>query len=421
MSEVRNVPNLRFPRFDGEWQTKKLGTLTTKMQSGVSRKLSDEDVGLPILRSNNISDGVLNVKDIKYWHLIDDQGTDLNNYILAENDILVNFINSIAQIGKTALFKNYLKRNTIFTTNILRLSTSSEVDSRFLFYNFNTLQYFDYIKSITKPAVNQASFTTKEFNNYLVNVPSLAEQIKIVNNFEQIDFGIALLKKKKTLLEIYKKGMMQKIFNQEIRFKDENGKDFGKWEVTAIKDLPIYISDGNYGEQYPKASEMKSEGIPFIRANNIKNSQLVQDDMKYIDPELHEILTSGHLREHDIIVTTRGDIGSIAYVTKEFDNANINAQICLLRTSKNVNSKYLFQVLSTGESKKQFNDLQTGSALKQLPKGNLKKISFKIPCIEEQSKIANFLSAIDDKINLVAVQIEKMEKFKKGLLGEMFV
>jgi type I restriction enzyme S subunit len=203
----------------------------------------------------------------------------------------------------------------------------------------------------------------------------------------------------------------------EIRFPEFSGK----WVEKKLGELNIYISDGNYGELYPTSKEFEKEGVPFIRANNIKDLRIINEDMKYISEEKHQILTSGHLKCGDVLVTTRGEIGEIAYVDKRFENANINAQICLLRTNnKTVYNRFLLYQLVF--NKKQFLKFQTGSALKQLPKKYLKKIKiFLPPTLAEQEKIAEFLSSIDKKIELEENRLEKIKEYKKGLLQKMFV
>jgi type I restriction enzyme S subunit len=207
-----------------------------------------------------------------------------------------------------------------------------------------------------------------------------------------------------------------------LRLKTKDGSDFPEWEIKTISNSNLYISDGNYGEQYPTSSQMVTSGVPFIRANNIKELKLVWDDMKYITPEHHHILTSGHLKYKDILITTRGEIGSIAFVSQEFDGANINAQICLLRVKDNnqITPEFLLQALSTNQSKKQFKELQTGSALKQLPKSNLGKVKIPVPLKEEQTKIASFLSAIDEKVNQITRKHELLNQYKKGLMQKIF-
>jgi len=202
----------------------------------------------------------------------------------------------------------------------------------------------------------------------------------------------------------------------KLRFKEFTDE----WQEKKLGDLGITVSDGNYGEKYPKASEMKSSGVPFIRANNIKGSRLVWDDMKYITPELHSSLTSGHLKPGDILVTTRGDIGTVANVTQEFEGSNINAQICLLRVDSNLSCDFLYQYLGTSFGKTQFRQLQSGSALKQLPKEKLGCVKISIPTKEEQEKIAGFLGAVDEKIGRLEEVKKGFEKYKKGVMQAIF-
>jgi type I restriction enzyme S subunit len=207
---------IRFKDDDGsefeEWEEEKLGNITTLMQSGLSRLLNENDIGLPVIRSNNLQNGSLNVDDIKYWYKIDNQGANTKNYILQNGDILINFINSIAQIGKVSIYKNILKRDTIFTTNIMRVKFKDHISSKYIYYFFNTNKYKNYISTITKPAVNQASFTTKEFNKLDIPLPRLNEQIKIANFLSSIDKKIEFVSNQLNQTKEFKKGLLQKMF-----------------------------------------------------------------------------------------------------------------------------------------------------------------------------------------------------------------
>lgn len=193
------------------------------------------------------------------------------------------------------------------------------------------------------------------------------------------------------------------------------------WKNKKLGDMDIFISDGNYGELYPKASEMINAGVPFIRANNIKNLKIIWDDMKYISKELHESLQSGHLKTGDILVTTRGEIGMLAYVDDEFNNANINAQICLLRCGREISSKFILNYFASRIIQKQFKELQTGSALKQLPKGNLAKLKIGLPSLREQQKIAEFLELTNSWIRNLGEQKESLKSYKKNLTKKIFI
>ncbi|HEY3371690.1 MAG TPA: restriction endonuclease subunit S [Prolixibacteraceae bacterium] len=408
MEKKRNIPVLRFSEYTGEWEIKKLGETTKQMQSGVSRKLSDIDIGLPILRSNNIQNGKLDVKDIKYWYLIDDQGVNLENYHLKNNDILVNFINSLAQIGKAALFENLLKRDTIFTTNLLRISFKDEVNTRFILYNFNLKNYKDYIQSITKPAVNQASFTTKEFQNYLLALPSLPEQTKIVAFLITVDERLTQLERKKNLLEQYKKGMLQKIFDQEIRFNDDKDNEFPDWEERNGNDIFGNISDKNHNSDLQILAITQEHGaIPRDLINfNISVMDKSVDSYKVV-----------HIG--DFIISLRSFQGGIEY--SNYKGICSPAYI-ILRSKVEIDKRFYKFYFKTESYIKLLNlKLEGIRDGKMISYKYFSDILLPFPCLAEQTKIASFISAIDEKINCCTNQISKTEQYKKGLLQQMFV
>jgi type I restriction enzyme S subunit len=224
-----NIPKLRFQEFQGEWEKKKLGDIVSLMQSGLSRKLEEKDIGVPVLRSNNLLNNKLDLSDISYWFKVDDKGANIDNYLLKKGDLLVNFINSLKQIGKTAIYNGELKRDSIFTTNIMRLRFYNSINPGYIHNYFQTKKYKDYIKSITKPAVNQASFTTVDFKRLNLTIPSLSEQEKIVSFLSKVDEKIEKIEKKQLLWNIFKKVIMKKLFVQELRFKDVNHEYYPNW------------------------------------------------------------------------------------------------------------------------------------------------------------------------------------------------
>lgn len=208
---------IRFKADDGsefdEWETNCLADTVTTMQSGLSRQLHDEDIGLVVLRSNNIIDNKVSFDDVKFWYLNDPQGADVNNYLLDDGDVLVNFINSMAQIGKSAIYRKTLDRKVICTTNILRIKADqTKLTSEYLNFIFQTNEYQNYIQSITKPAVNQASFTTKEFKMMIFKIPCLEEQAKITNFLSAIDQKIEMVTQQIEQAKQWKKGLLQQMF-----------------------------------------------------------------------------------------------------------------------------------------------------------------------------------------------------------------
>ena len=211
-------------RFEGEWKVVKLQSVLDLMRSGLSRKLENDNVGIAVIRSNNMGSKYTNNVDLKYWYLDDPQGANVSNYILDDGDLLVNFINSLSQIGKACIYRKNLDVDAIYTTNILRIKPNTDkVDPIYLYLLTQTANYDSYITSITKPAVNQASFTTKEFGNLEFNLPSLKEQQKIATVLINADKEIELLEQQLADLQQEKKALMQVLLTGKKRVVVDEG------------------------------------------------------------------------------------------------------------------------------------------------------------------------------------------------------
>jgi type I restriction enzyme, S subunit len=196
----------------------------------------------------------------------------------------------------------------------------------------------------------------------------------------------------------------------------------GSNTLIAIGDSSIRVSDGNYSSKYPKSHEFLEAGVPFISANNLRNGRVVKSNLKFISEEQHKTLKKGHLRAGDVLLVTRGSLGTTAFVTKEFEDANINAQLVLLRAdNETVDSRYLFQVVNSSGFQSQVTSNATGTAQPQLPIGPLKRLTIPLPAIDLQRKIAGILSAYDDLIENNLRRIKILEEMAQSLYREWFV
>ncbi|TRX24509.1 restriction endonuclease subunit S [Flavobacterium franklandianum] len=424
-----NTPTLRFPEFKGEWELKKFGEVANfKVTNSFSRENLNYGNGVV----KNIHYGDIHTKFQTLFDITKEIVPFINeeisinrisdDFYCKEGDIIfADASEDLNDVGKSIEIVNLNNEKLLSGLHTLLarpIEKTFKIGFNGFLFKSNNIRLQVQKESQGSKVL---SINVGRISGIKISFPTLQEQTKIATFLTAVDEKLQALKKKKSLLEQYKKGVMQKLFSQELRFKDDTGKAFADWEEKKLGELGIYVSDGNYGELYPRADQMVSSGVPFIRANNIKNLKLTMNDMKFIDAEHHKILKSGHLKTGDILVTTRGDIGMLAYVSEEFNNSNINAQICLLRVAVNLNSRFLLNYLCSSWGISQFKALQTGSALKQLPRSSLAKIIIKVPCLEEQTKIAAFLSTIDDKINQCQAQITNTEVWKKGLLQGMFV
>ena len=169
-----------------EWPIVSIREVSTFVKSGLSRKLSEDDIGLPVIRSGNIQNGQFIYCDVKYWYKNDPQGAKTEDYVLDDGDILVNFINSSSQIGKTAIFRD-VARDCIYTTNIFRMKLAENCNE--YYYNWFAMSdyYYRQLQNIIQPAVNQASFTTVNFLKLNIPLPPLKLQDEFADFVIQVD------------------------------------------------------------------------------------------------------------------------------------------------------------------------------------------------------------------------------------------
>ena len=191
-------------------------------------------------------------------------------------------------------------------------------------------------------------------------------------------------------------------------------------KIVAIGESNLKIADGNYSAKYPRSEEFISEGIPFIRGNNFENKSISDKDMYFISPEKHFELKKGHVKPKDVLITTRGNIGKVALVPERHDDSNINAQIVLLRCNEGWHPEYLLHTFNSKFVIRQIPSLTTGTALKQLPIKNLKKLKIPLPPLDQQKKIAAILDAADAYRQKTKALITKYEELTQSLFLEMF-
>ena len=298
---MKKVPKLRFKEFVDEWKEKKIENIVEVNPR--TEELPDEFIYIDL---ESVENGVLKEKKI----IQKENAPSRAKRNVKLNDILYQTVRPYQQNN---LFFNFDDEFEYIASTGYAQLRSTENNSKYIYHMLHTKKFLDKVlercTGTSYPAINSNDLS--EINIFYS--PFLEEQEKIADFLSSVDVKINLTENKLELLKEYKKGIMQKIFNQELRFKDSNGSDYPKWEEKKLGELPIYVSDGNYGELYPKQEELLEQGVPFIRVNNLKNSKISFKEMKYISKELHQILLSGHLIESDILVCTRGEIGIVAY------------------------------------------------------------------------------------------------------------
>jgi type I restriction enzyme S subunit len=197
------------------WEMIAIGDIEIKIRSGLSRKLSNDDIGVPVIRSTNMINGYMDITDIKYWYLDDPQGADVPSYFLKNGDILVNFINSDEHIGKVCIFFG-IGRECIYTTNIFVMNLNAKCNPIWFNQYAKTKAYKYQLSKIIQPAVNQSSFTTTNFRKLRIPLPPISIQNQFSDFVHRVEAQKSLLQKSLAKMEQYYKSLMQKCFRGEI-------------------------------------------------------------------------------------------------------------------------------------------------------------------------------------------------------------
>jgi len=407
-TEVQQLkPALRFPEFEGEWVETKLGNISTFSKGkGVSKKDIEAKGKNECIRYGELYTKYREVIEV----IVSKTNIEISESILSEkNDVI------IPSSGETQLdiatASCVLKNGVILggDLNIIR----SNVNGVFLSYLLNNNRK----KEIARLAQGNSvvHLYNKQLATLKINLPKSNEQQKIASFLTTIDSRIQALEKKKSSLEQYKKGVMQKIFTQEIRFKDEDGKDFPEWEEKKLGEValtPEYGMNSAAKKFDGKHKYLRITDIDEI-TQTFKPNPLTSPsggiDEKYL------------LREGDLVFARTGASVGKSYLYNPKDGELYFAGFLIRFRINNALPKYIFYQTQSYYYRKWVSVYSMRSGQPGINANEYKSITIPLPSLAEQTHITNFLTAIDKKIALVNEQIEKTKAYKKGLLQKMFV
>jgi type I restriction enzyme S subunit len=278
---------------------------------------------------------------------------------------------------------------------------------KYVFYQFQKINWKEYNEASGVPSLSKSTIEKIE-----IFTTSENEQTKIANFLTSIDEKINLLKEKKSLLEDYKKGIMQKIFKQEIRFKDDNGNDFENWKITTLGEI-AEIKRGAASQHLNYVND-SIEGVRLLRINDF-----LSDDAVYVKNTKE--IQRFKVETGDLLIAGTGATAGIVFtVPEKFNNLPFSYNAPRIKIINDFN-KFIYYYLKSDLILIQQKRLFVGNAQPFLDTDAMRGFIINLPSMNEQTKIASFLSAIDEKIELVATQIQDTQEYKKGLLQQMFV
>ena len=245
-------------------------------------------------------------------------------------------------------------------------------------------------------------------------------QDKIIDAYERIISEINMIKKNNNLLFNLSKELFIKMF---VKYQDKDiskemvDSEFGdipsNFEIKKVDELDLDISDGNYSSKYPTDSEFVSTGIPFIRGVDFEDYCISKDNLNYITEEKHKELQKGHLKENDLLITTRGDIGRIAFIQNCFIDSNINAQLIRFNGKNKYGRVFLYNLFSSEFVQNEIKSSTTGTALQQLPVNVFKNLKVIVP--KDKKIIKKYDSKTDFIFNEIESNLELIDNYKEVL------
>lgn len=350
------------------------------IKNGANIKQDANAGGIPITRIETLAGGEFNTSRLGYANIFDI--SPYYEYVLNSGDILMSHINSPEYLGRAVVFED--KYNiVIHGMNLLRLKANKEfIDSRYAVYLFNGNTFKEHIRKITKKSVNQASFSINDLKEIELQLPSIENQVIAAEKLDKLK----MLIKKKNRLILFLDEMIKSRF-VEI-FKNNKAH-------IAIGEL-FQVIDGDRGKNYPKATDFFDEGYClFLNAKNVTKNGFCFDTVQFITQQKDEQLNKGRVLPEDIILTTRGTVGNIAYcdIKSSHKHMRINSGMVILRSKDIIyDVDFITYVLSNQIN---YGKEISGSAQPQLPISKLKDIIIPFPEIFLQKDFGYLIKQIN--------------------------
>ena len=380
------TPQLRFPEFTDEWQMKKLGDIFEfKRTNSLSRAQLSEDGKVGNIHYGDIHKSPMIVSSKQF---------NTADAIKVGDVILADASEDYADIGKVIEVVNLNHGQELYSglhTFLMRPAYPSAHGFNGMLFKTATIR-----KQLMRIAtgISVLGVSKNNVSQLVVATPSKPEQEKIADFLTAVDEWIGVGEEKLELLETYKRGVMQKIFTQQIRFKDESGNPYPEWREKQLGEIAT-IKTGDLNVQDAKAN---GKYIFFDRSEQIKK----YDEYSY---DNEAIIYAGE--------------GSEFLPRYYFGKYGLHQRAYTVYDAQNISIRFLYYFMLTQNN--HFLRMAVGSTVKSLRMDCFTRLLLPVPIREEQQKIATFLTALDDKIKAEETRLTAAKQWKKGLLQRMFV
>ncbi|MEI9918979.1 MAG: restriction endonuclease subunit S [Bacteroidota bacterium] len=412
-SKSKLIPNLRFTEFknDVEWKEANLGR--EDISTFVNEKASLDELKLETyISTENILPHYAGI--VKSSRL--PQNGSFTKF--KEGDVLISNIRPYLKKVWHSSFEGAASNDVIV------IRSSSEIDSDFLGCVLKNDSFINYVMNGAQ-GVKMPRGDKSLMQDYIVTFPIWKEQKKIADCISSLDELIIAENQKLEAVKLHKKGLMQQLFPIEgerapnLRFREFTNS--GHWERKTLGTMTKKVGSGITplgGE-----SNYKKKGRPFVRSQNVGWGAFLLEDVAFIDEETHNDSISTEIEFEDVLLNITGaSIGRSAVATHELQGGNVNQHVCIIRTMKPVlNPFFLCQYLTSPAGQSQIDSFQAGGNRQGLNFAQIRSFSIPVPPRgEEQQKIVECLSSLDESIAEQSKKAEYLQVHKKGLMQQLF-
>ena len=404
-----NVPKLRFGEFaTEERQRSTLGNLTKWSSGGTPSKENPNfwEGDIPWISASTMRGLYYSDSEVR----ITSEGLK-NGSKLAEKGDLLLLVRGSMLFNKIPV--GIAECDLAFNQDVKSLKPNPELNASYLLQWFQASEH-KLLSMVVGTGIGAGKLETSDVQSIDFLLPSKKEQQKIADFLSAVDDKITFLTAQKTALTQYKQGMMQRIFSQTLRFKDDNGADYPEWDSMRLEELGEFKS----GVGFPENEQGGQEGVPFFKVSDMnlsENTFHMTIANHYVTEEQIQKLKLKVIKKDAIIFAK---VGAAIFLERKRIAKNFlidNNMMAFIPKANLLFMKYLFETV-------QLSKFAQVGALPSYNSSDLGIIKVGLPnSYEEQTKIAQFLTELDDKINAVDAQILSAQQWKQGLLQQMFV
>ncbi|HBC4549890.1 TPA: restriction endonuclease subunit S [Staphylococcus aureus] len=408
-TQKKNVPELRFPEFEGEWEEKKLGDTLEFIKDGTHGTHENVNNGPWLLSAKNIKNNKIVISSDDRKISESDYKKIYKNYKLEKGDLLLTIVGTI---GRAAIVKN--PNNIAFQRSVAILKTKATYDVEFIFQLFQT-KYFKNLLLRKQVVSAQPGLYLGDIRKIKISITNIIEeQRKIGTFFRKIDRQIELEEQKLELLQQQKKGYMQKIFSQELRFKDENGNDYPDWEEKQLGELSQIVRGASPRPIKDPKWFNKESDIGWLRISDVTN----QNGKIY---HLEQKLSIEGQEKTRVLVTTHLLLSIAASIGKpvmNFVKTGVHDGFLIFLNPK---FNLFFMYYWLGYFKDKWSKYGQPGSQVNLNTEIVKSQTLNMPSNHEQEKVGQFFNRNEKLIELQQEKIMYLKRRKQVLLQKMFI